>query len=146
MNPFTHSTVARPLSSGSPPEAAQSRRHDQPRRRRMLFGSALGLLAGAPASALAIDVNSATSAQLQTLHGIGPRTAQIIVEERKRAGPYESLEDLSDRVRGIGPRKVARLRAAGLRLERRYVDASRQQTGSISSFKMAPRTRNANGR
>lgn len=99
MNPFLHSTVALPLHHVG------------------LALGALGLAAAglaAPALAQSVDVNTASPAQLQTIRGIGPKTADIIVEERKRAGPYESLEDLSDRVKGIGPKKAAGLQAAGL--------------------------------
>ncbi|MVW72339.1 MULTISPECIES: ComEA family DNA-binding protein [unclassified Bordetella] len=71
-------------------------------------------LCAAATLAHALDANTATAAQLETLNGVGPRTAQMIVQERERAGPYESLEDLSDRVRGIGRKRLARLRDAGL--------------------------------
>jgi competence protein ComEA len=66
--------------------------------------------------AVAIDVNAATSEQLRDVRGIGPKTAQVIVEERSRGGPYESFSDLSDRVKGIGPKKAAALQASGLRV------------------------------
>jgi competence protein ComEA len=80
------------------------------------FASAAGLLAAffLPGIALALDVNAATQEQLRKVRGIGPKTAQIIIEERSRGGRYESLEDLSDRVKGIGAKKAAALQAAGL--------------------------------
>jgi len=62
----------------------------------------------------ALDANSASIEQLESLNGVGPNTAKNIVQERERAGPFESLEDLSDRVRGIGRKRLGRLRAAGL--------------------------------
>src|SRR5690606_12575166 len=62
----------------------------------------------------ALDANVATIEQLEAINGVGPRTAKIIVQERERAGLFESLEDLSDRVRGIGRKRLGRLRAAGL--------------------------------
>ncbi len=68
----------------------------------------------APAVVMAIDVNAASALQLEAVQGIGPKTAQVIVHERERAGRYESLQDLSDRVKGIGPKKITRLAAAGL--------------------------------
>src|SRR3546814_10253172 len=40
--------------------------------------------------------------------------AQVIIEERARGGRYESLDDLSDRVKGIGPKKAAAMQASGL--------------------------------
>ena len=152
MNPFTQSTVARPLAHGEPDSAgalaspAPLATGVRQTRRRSLVGLTLGamslatglglraagalpaatgvylaragLLAGsaAPGLVLAIDVNNATQQQLQDVRGIGPRTAQVIIDERKRGGRYESFDDLSDRVKGIGPKKAASLRAAGLTL------------------------------
>lgn len=77
----------------------------------------LALLSGAllaPGMAAAIDLNSATSEQLQELKGIGPKMAKVIIEERGRGGRYASIEDLSERVKGIGPKKAAALVASGL--------------------------------
>jgi competence protein ComEA len=73
---------------------------------------AVGLVAVTPSQAL--DVNTASVRQLESLRGIGPRTAKMIVHERGRAGAFESMEDLSDRVRGLGERRVSALRQAGL--------------------------------
>ncbi|TEA74289.1 hypothetical protein ERE07_18075 [Allopusillimonas ginsengisoli] len=97
----------------------------------MALGTALSMLAAAPSGALAVDVNTATATQLLAVRGIGPRTAHIIVEERKRAGPYESLQDLSDRVRGIGPRKLAALKASGLKASRRYMTLQPRVVGNM---------------
>lgn len=65
----------------------------------------------------AVDLNSATQAQLQQIKGIGPKTAERIIEERTRAGPFDSLSDLSDRVKGIGPKRLVSLEASGLKVE-----------------------------
>lgn len=62
----------------------------------------------------AVDVNSATEAQLQTLKGIGPSTARAIVKERGDHGPYKSGDDLSTRVKGVGPKSLAKLEQQGL--------------------------------
>lgn len=62
----------------------------------------------------AVDLNKASVQELQALNGIGPKTAAMIVDERTRGGNFSSLSDLSDRVRGIGPKKAAALQAAGL--------------------------------
>lgn len=58
---------------------------------------------------LAVAVNRADEGELALLPGVGPALARRIVEDRVRAGPYGRVEDLQ-RVRGIGPRLVARLR------------------------------------
>lgn len=62
----------------------------------------LGLTAGlAYANTAAINVNQADAAALQALNGVGPATAEAIIEERQANGPYERIESLT-RVNGIG--------------------------------------------
>ncbi|MGN6578508.1 MAG: ComEA family DNA-binding protein [Bordetella sp.] len=73
-----------------------------------------GLVLAMSSSASALDVNSASAEQLESLRGVGPKMARVIVQERQRGGRFESIEDFSDRVRGIGPRKAKALQAAGL--------------------------------
>jgi competence protein ComEA len=48
-----------------------------------------------------VDINTATTAEMETLPGIGPKTAESIVEYREANGPFESIEDIMD-VPGIG--------------------------------------------
>lgn len=55
-----------------------------------------------------VDLNCSDLLTLQTLNGIGPARAQAIVDER-RHGRYLRVDDLT-RVRGIGPKTLARLR------------------------------------
>ncbi|TVQ61119.1 MAG: ComEA family DNA-binding protein [Phycisphaerales bacterium] len=57
-----------------------------------------------------IDLNAAPPEELELLPGIGPTLAARIVEERDAEGLFRSVDDLQ-RVRGIGPRTVERLRA-----------------------------------
>ena len=57
-----------------------------------------------------VDINQATVADLDRLPGIGPSTARAIVDHRTRNGPFASVDDLLA-VRGIGPAKLAELRA-----------------------------------
>lgn len=64
-----------------------------------------------PASAAPVAVNSATSAQLQTLPSIGPKTAARIIAFRERNGPFSRLEDLLE-VKGIGPATLEKIRPA----------------------------------
>jgi competence protein ComEA len=52
-----------------------------------------------------VNLNTASQAEIESLPGIGPVLAQRIIEGR----PYRSLEDL-DRVKGIGPKLLERLR------------------------------------
>lgn len=66
--------------------------------------------AGAGASGDAVvDLNRATVDELDALPGIGPATAQAIVDHRTEHGPFRSVDDLLQ-VRGIGESKLAGLR------------------------------------
>lgn len=56
-----------------------------------------------------IDLNRATAAELDGLPGIGPATAQAIVDHRSTNGPFASVDDL-EAVRGIGPAKLDAIR------------------------------------
>jgi competence protein ComEA len=56
-----------------------------------------------------IDLNTATVPELETLPGIGPVTAQAIVDHREQQGPFASVDDLLD-VQGIGEARLAQLR------------------------------------
>lgn len=137
MNPFTESTVARPLAHDSCSRYADAAVPARRPGRRALFRMALGVIAGValPGLARGIDVNQATLEQLRSLRGIGPKTAQIIIDERKRGGRYESIEDLSDRVKGIGPKKAAALQSAGSRRasRRRGAPSQGQVAGASAS-------------
>lgn len=63
---------------------------------------------GGSASGTLVNLNTADSAQLQTLSGIGPALAQRIIEHREQFGPFTSLSDL-DAVSGIGPAMLSKL-------------------------------------
>jgi len=56
-----------------------------------------------------IDLNSATTAQLESLPGIGPALAGAIIAERDRRGGFRSVNELRE-VRGIGEARFADLR------------------------------------
>lgn len=57
----------------------------------------------------AVDLNSATEVELETLDGVGPVLAGAIVQWRTENGPFQSVEDLLD-VSGIGEATLAGLR------------------------------------
>ena len=56
-----------------------------------------------------ININTADAAALDTLPGVGPGTAQKIIDYRKTKGPFSSLEDLK-KVPGIGENKYQNLK------------------------------------
>ena len=57
-----------------------------------------------------IDLNSASSQELQALPGIGPVKAENIVSHRDSNGPFGSVEDLEN-VAGIGPKILESIRS-----------------------------------
>jgi competence protein ComEA len=69
-------------------------------------GTPNGSSPGSPAGP--VNVNTATVTELDTLPGIGPATAQAIVDHRSRHGPFRTVADLA-KVKGIGPAKLAQL-------------------------------------
>lgn len=56
-----------------------------------------------------IDLNRATSEQLQQLPGVGPATASRILQYRKENQGFATVDDL-DNVRGIGTKTMEKLR------------------------------------
>lgn len=67
--------------------------------------------AGAPQGADApISLNTATPEQLDELEGIGPTTAQKILDWRTQHGGFRSVEDLKQ-IGGIGPKRFETLKA-----------------------------------
>lgn len=56
-----------------------------------------------------VNVNTADEAELITLPGVGPATAQAIIDHRDANGPFAAVDDLLG-VKGIGPAKMENLR------------------------------------
>lgn len=56
-----------------------------------------------------IDINSATADQLDTIPGVGPATAQRILDHRRRIGRFTSVDQLLD-VNGIGAKTLEKIR------------------------------------
>lgn len=56
----------------------------------------------------AVNVNTATKAELATLNGIGDVRAQAIIDYRTKNGPFKSMAEL-DKVPGIGEGTMAKI-------------------------------------
>ena len=57
----------------------------------------------------AINLNTATVDQLETLPGIGQKTAERIIEYRTKSGGFKRIEDLMN-VKGIGEKSFLKLK------------------------------------
>jgi competence protein ComEA len=75
-----------------------------------LLGSLIvGLFFSASAWA-AVDLNTATQSELESVKGIGAAKAKAIVEHRQKNGQFKSVDGLAD-VKGFGKASVAKLKA-----------------------------------
>ena len=71
--------------------------------------AAAGSGASGAASSGPVHLNTATADQLDSLPGIGPVTAQKILDYRQKHGAFGSVDEL-DAVPGIGPARLDQLR------------------------------------
>src|SRR5437879_12189822 len=67
-----------------------------------------GALAKKP-PAKPVNINTATSEELQQVPGIGPATAEKILQMRKSYGAFKSVDDLLA-IRGLGPKRLEKMR------------------------------------
>ena len=64
--------------------------------------------AGARPAAV-VNLNTATSSELETLPGIGAKTAARIIDYRQKKGPFKKIEELMN-VQGIGEKSFLKLK------------------------------------
>lgn len=57
----------------------------------------------------AVDLNTATQSELESVKGLGPAKAKAILEYREKHGAFKSLDDLTQ-VKGFGKASVAKLK------------------------------------
>lgn len=112
--------------------------HHKPRNLAVLIGSLVLLVLCAAAAqskktlpTKPVDLNLASAKELQELPGVGPVTAQRILDLRTKSGRFKRVEDLLA-VRGISPKKLDAMRP--------YVMVS----APISPAAAAPKTPAAN--
>src|SRR6266446_765566 len=73
----------------------------------LLFCSSLEAKKKPPARP--VNINTATSEELQQVPGIGPATAEKILQMRKSYGAFKSVDDLLA-IRGLGAKRLEKMR------------------------------------
>ncbi len=58
----------------------------------------------------AVDINTATQSELESIKGLGPSKAKAIIAYREKNGGFKTLDEL-DNVKGFGKSFIAKLRA-----------------------------------
>jgi competence protein ComEA len=77
--------------------------------RRIAGGLSGGAGGGAETPGAPVSLNTATADQLDELDGVGPATAQKILDWRKEHGGFRSVDDLKQ-IGGIGPKRFEALK------------------------------------
>jgi competence protein ComEA len=62
-----------------------------------------------PAGTGVVNINSASTTDLEALPGIGAKTAARIIEYRQKNGPFKKIEELMN-VRGVGEKNFLKLK------------------------------------
>ena len=57
-----------------------------------------------------VSINTADAASLTTVPGIGPKTAEKIVEYRQKNGRFKTVKEIT-RVQGIGEKSLSKIRS-----------------------------------
>src|ERR1700676_727780 len=77
-----------------------------------------------------VNINSATSEELQQVPGIGPVTADKILQMRKSYGAFKSVDDLLA-VKGLGKKRLEKMR--------KYLTVSKAPAGKAAISNQPPR-------
>ena len=105
-----HTLFVRPTPTQLPPAEAREPRPSASIQRPVVLPPAFRVRTPASASSgVRLDINTASSSELQSLPGIGPSLAARIISHRRVDGPFQTPEDLL-KVRGIGPATLAKIR------------------------------------
>ena len=71
--------------------------------------SAQNKTAAAKPATTVVNLNTATSAQIATLPGVGEKAAERIIEYREKNGGFKKIEELMN-VKGIGEKSFLKLK------------------------------------
>jgi competence protein ComEA len=90
-----------------------------------------------------VDVNKADAAALDSVKGIGPKTAKVIIDERTKGGPFKDWADLETRVKGVGAKNAKKMSAAGLQVGGKSLEGADMKAAGAKPAKAAPEAKAA---
>jgi competence protein ComEA len=85
-----------------------------------------------------VDVNKADAAALDSVKGIGPKTAKVIIDERTKGGPFKDWADLETRVKGVGAKNAKKMSAAGLQVGGKSLEGADMKAADTKGAKATP--------
>ena len=62
-----------------------------------------------PSVTSVVNINTASAGELEALPGVGAKTAALIVEYRRKNGPFKKIEELMN-IRGLGEKNFLKLK------------------------------------
>lgn len=105
----------------------------------------------ASAAFAAVDVNQASEAELNGIHGIGPGLSERILAERDK-GEFKDWADLIERVKGIGEKTATKFSSGGMTVQGKRFNAAawaraqaKAKAKADGSSHSATRTKQAEG-
>ena len=90
----------------------------------------------------AVDVNTATTAELDGIKGIGPVKSALIVSERKKA-PFKDWNDFVTRVKGVGTDSAAKFSEQGMTINGASYKASAKVEAKKTDKPVAEKAKDA---
>jgi competence protein ComEA len=81
-----------------------------------------------------VNINTASATELETVPGIGPATAEKILQMRKSYGAFKSVDDLLA-IRGIGPKRLDKMR--------KYLTTGKPAAANAAKSQQSPPSRTA---
>jgi len=74
-----------------------------------LIGLFVAALAGINFAFAAVNLNTASQSELESVKGIGPAKAKAIIDYRTKNGNFKTVDDLKE-IKGFGDKSLAKLR------------------------------------
>ena len=76
---------------------------------RLIVNVFVAMMLGMGTAWAAVNINTATQSELESVKGLGPSKAKAIIDYREKNGAFKSLDDL-DKVKGFGKASIEKLK------------------------------------